>query len=140
MAHSFDTVVDEVALRLVVPGDDGVLLRATLRYDARDPFAVEATFRAGEESVSWVLGRDVLSGGLNAETGVGDVRVWPAACADGDPDDMIMIELRSPDGQAQLAVDSADLDAFLLRTFEIVPQGREGEWLDIDGVVARLLA
>jgi len=139
MARSFDTVVDDVTLRLVVPGDDGVLLRATLRYEPSDPFAVEATFRAGEESISWVLGRDVLSEGLHQETGLGDVRVWPAALAGGDPG-MVMIELRSPDGQAQLAVDAADLDAFLLRTFSSVPQGREGEWLDLDGVVSRLLA
>ncbi len=138
MAQSFDTVVDDVTLRLVVPGDDGVLLRATLRYEPSDPFAVEATFRAGEEAISWVLGRDVLSDGLNEETGVGDVRVWPASLTGGDPA-MVMIELRSPDGQAQLAVDAADLDAFLLRTFQSVPQGREAEWLDLDGVVTRLL-
>lgn len=139
MARSSDTVVDDVTLRLVVPGDDGVLLRATLRYDPSDPFAVEATFRAGEEAICWVLGRDVLSEGLHGETGVGDVRVWPAALTGGDPS-MVMIELRSPDGQAQLAVDAADLDAFLLRTFGSVPQGREVEWLDIDGVVSQLLA
>ena len=37
MAHTGQPVVDEMALRLVVPGDDGLLLRATLRYDPADP-------------------------------------------------------------------------------------------------------
>jgi hypothetical protein len=44
------SVVDDVDLRLVVPGDEGLLLTATLRYEASDPYAVEATFRAGDEA------------------------------------------------------------------------------------------
>lgn len=138
MAHIGETVIDDVALRLMVPEDDGMLLRATLRFDPADPFAVEATFKAGDESISWVLGREVLMGGLLAETGVGDVRVWPTEWHDGDPD-MVLIELSSPDGRATLAMDAADLAAFLQRTFEVVPQGHEADFLDIDVVISRLL-
>jgi hypothetical protein len=133
-----DTVVDEVALRLISAGVDGLLVRATLRYDPLDPLAVEATFQTGPEPVAWVLGRDVLSGGLHAPTGDGDVRVWPAALSGGEVN-RVMIELRSAHGSATLAVDAADLDSFLLRTFQAVPQGTEADRLDLDGVVARLL-
>ena len=48
MAHARQTVTDEVALRLVVPGDEGLMLRATWRYQPSDPFAIEATFSAAE--------------------------------------------------------------------------------------------
>lgn len=139
MPHTRQTVTDDVALRLVVPGDDGLMLRATLRYEPTDPFAVNATFRAADESISWVLGRDLLAEGLTCATGVGDVRVWPSAQGASERP-LVMIDLRSPDGQATLAVDAADLRTFLLRTFEVVPQGAESRHLDIDTVVSRLLA
>ena len=139
MAHTGQPVVDEMALRLVVPGDDGLLLRATLRYDPADPFAVEATFRAADEAISWVIARDLLHDGLLAEAGVGDVRVWPQAWHDDDPE-MVLIELRSPDGQATLAIDAADLDAFLRRTLDVVPRGCESAYLDLDTVIDRLLS
>lgn len=139
MPHTRQTVTDDVALRLVVPGDDGLMLRATLRYEPTDPFAVNATFRAADESISWVLGRDLLAEGLSCATGDGDVRVWP--CAQGASErPLVMIDLRSPDGQATLAVDAADLRTFLLRTFEVIPQGTESRHLDIDTVLSRLLA
>lgn len=142
MAHTGQPVVDEMALRLVVPGDDGVLLRATLRYDPADPFAVEATFRAADEAISWVIARDLLHDGLLAEAGVGDVRVWPQAWHDGDhagDHEMVLIELRSPDGQATLAIDAADLEAFLCRTLDAVPRGCESAYLDLDTVIDQLL-
>lgn len=139
MAHTGQPVIDDVALRLVVPGDDGLLLRATLRYDPADPFAVEATFKAADESISWVLGRDVLADGLVGEAGIGDVHVWPQEWHNGEPD-MVLIELSSPDGHATLAVDAVDLTSFLRRTFQVVPQGSEGDFLDLDDVIGQLLA
>ena len=138
MAHNGQTVTDEVALRLVVPGDDGLMLRATLRYQPSDPYAIEATFRAADESISWVLGRDLLSEGLDSPTGQGDVRVWPAARR-GTERALVMIMLQSPDGQATLALDAVDLDTFLLRTYQAVPQGQESRHVDIDTVIASLL-
>ena len=69
--------------------------------------------------------RDLLHDGLLAEAGVGDVRVWPQAWHDGDHaggHEMVLIELRSPDGQATLAIDAADLEAFLCRTLDAVPR------------------
>ncbi len=147
MAHAGETVIDDVALRLVAPDDLGLVLRATLRYEPSDPLAVEATFRAADESISWVLGRDLLSAGLVAEVGEGDVRVWPAGWGSHDavaPDEdggpaLVMIELSSPDGRATLAVGADDLQAFLARTFEVVPQGAEADYLDLDAVLAQLL-
>ena len=130
------SVVDDVDLRLVVPGDEGLLLTATLRYEASDPYAVEATFRAGDEAISWVLGRDLLSDGLQAECGEGDVRVWPTV---EDSRSVVMLQLSSPDGQALLAADAGGLEAFLARTYDAVPLGYEGDHLDVDRAIAELL-
>ncbi len=130
-------VVDEVDLKLVVPGDAGLLLTATLRYEIADPYAVEATFRAGEESISWVLGRDLLSDGLHSECGEGDVRVWPTL--DGETP-VVMLQLSSPDGCALLAADAEGLQGFLQRTYDAVPLGYEGDHVDVDAALTRLLA
>lgn len=130
-------VVDEVGLLLVVPGDERLALTATLRYEIADPYAVEATFRAGAESIAWVLGRHLLSDGLHRECGEGDVRVWPTV--DGDTS-VIMLQLRSPDGCALLAADAEGLQSFLQRTYEAVPLGYEGDHVDVDTAIAQLLA
>ncbi len=130
------SVVDDVDLRLVVPGDEGLRLTATLRYDVSDPYAVEATFRAGDESISWVLGRDLLSDGLHSDCGEGDVRAWPTV--DGDRA-VVMLQLTSPDGCALLAADAQGLEAFLQRTYDAVPLGYECDHLDVDSALAQLL-
>ena len=108
----------------LVPGAEGVVLDATLRYDPADPYAVKATFRAGDASVSWMLGRELLHRGLVDATGDGDVRVWPDLDADDEP--AVMVRLSSPDGQAVLCLDADALQAFLARTFSLVPLGQEG--------------
>jgi hypothetical protein len=131
-------VEGDVTLRLLVPGADGVVLDATLRYDPSDPYAVKATFRAGEASVSWMLGRELLHHGLVDATGDGDVRVWPDLDADQEP--AVMVRLSSPDGQAVLCLEADVLQNFLARTFAVVPLGREGEFLDVDGCLAQLLS
>jgi hypothetical protein len=130
------SVVEQLALRLVMPGDAGLPLAATLRYDAHDPFAVLATFSAGEESISWVLGRDLLSEGLAGASGEGDVRVWPATTGG---DELVMLQLSSPDGSALLAADQQELESFLSRTYALVGLGDEGDHLDVDGTISRLL-
>ena len=136
------TVVHEVDLRLVAPGDEGLRLTATLRYQPSDPYAVEATFRAGDEAISWVLGRDLLGEGLTRVSGEGDVRVWPTTDVGerGEQTAVVMLQLSSPDGRALLAAPARDVQAFLEQTYMVVEPGSEAEHLDVDGVVERLLA
>ena len=136
------TVVHEVDLRLVAPGDEGLRLTATLRYQPSDPYAVEATFRAGDEAISWVLGRDLLGEGLARVSGEGDVRVWPTVDLGdrGEQTRLVMLQLSSPDGRALLAAPAEDVGAFLAETYEVVAPGNEGEHMDVDGVLERLLS
>jgi len=132
------TIEDDISIRLLVPGADGVLLDATLCYDTSDPYAVKATFRAGEASVSWMLGRELLHQGLVDATGDGDVHVWPDLDADGEP--AVLVRLSSPDGQAVVSMEADMLQGFLARTVAAVPFGQEGQYLDIDGCLAQLLS
>src|SRR3954470_21436913 len=126
------SVVHDVDLRLVAPGDEGLRLTATLRYRPVDPYAVEATFRAGDEAISWVLGRDLLGEGLTRPSGEGDVQLGPAAAGD-DGTPVVMLQLSSPDGRALLAAPAEDVRAFLEQTYIVVEPGSEGEYLDVDG-------
>lgn len=130
-------VVDDLDLRLVVPGEPGLPLAATLRYSDTDPYAVLATFRADDTEISWVLARDLLAEGLVRASGEGDVHVWPAW---EEGREVVMISLSSPDGQAVLEADATTLRVFLERTFVTVPPGTEGQHLDIDAVLSSLLA
>lgn len=131
------TVVEELSLHLVIAGQPGVPMTAELRYETSDPYAVQATFRADDSQVTWVLARELLMTGLQAVSGIGDVQVMPS---DEHPETVVLIKLSSPDGVAVLAANAADLRGFLLRTCDQVPPGAEAEFLELDLKLAQLLA
>lgn len=127
--NSSATVAAEVGLRLVVPGHDGVPLTASLYYRGDDPYAIRMAFHVGtDDPVEWIFARDLLAEGLDHPAGEGDVRLWPSA---GAGRQILNIALSSPFGEARFEAPMAALTGFLLRTFEVVPTGREGELTDI---------
>jgi hypothetical protein len=134
------TVEVETSLRLVTPDATALPVRASLRYDPDDPYAVHVLFHAesaGGDPVSWFFARDLVVTGLDEPAGMGDVRVWPWASARGD---FVALALSSPDGDALFEVPRGVLARFLRRTFMAVARGRESEHLDVDAAVNRLLA
>lgn len=137
MRHT--TVEVETSLRLVAPDAAALPVRASLRYDPNDPYAVQVLFHPDSsdcEPVGWSFARDLLVTGLDEPAGVGDVRVWPWATPRGD---VVALALSSPDGNALFEAPRGVLVRFLRRTFSAVPRGREGEYVDVDTAVARLL-
>jgi len=121
----------ELGLMLIVPDHDAVPLVASLFYSADDPYAIRMAFHVGlDEPVEWIFARDLLAAGLKGSAGEGDVRVWPAPPGDRD---VLNISLSSPFGQAHFEAPLAALSEFLMRTFEVVPLGREGDFIDIGG-------
>ena len=125
------TVAAELGLRLVVPEHGEVPLTASLCYRGDDPYAIRMSFHVGMDGpVEWIFARDLLAVGMQTPAGEGDVRVWPAPERDQD---VLNISLSSPFGQAHFEVSLAALSGFLLRTFEVVPLGREGDFIDIEG-------
>jgi len=125
------TVAAELGLKLVVPEHGGVPLTASLCYRDDDPYAIRMSFHVGtDDPVEWLFARDLLAVGMQTPVGEGDVRVWPAP---RDDQDVLNISLSSPFGQAHFEAPLAALSEFLMRTFELVPRGREGDFIDIEG-------
>ena len=138
MATRSRSVRSPMGLHLVVPGAD-VIVDATLRYDATDPYAIHIAFRTGpgeDGRIEWIFARELLAAGLVASIGDGDVRVWP--CPDHE-DGPVYLELCSPSGQALFEAPRDKVVDFLFRTYELVPPDRESDFLDIDAELELLL-
>lgn len=132
---------DHVSIRstavfdLIGPPNPPVPVQVELRYDTRDPYAVQAAFRTGRAGwVEWVFSRDLLTEGLIDAAGDGDVRIRPS---DGDS---VEIELSSPSGHATFRALSREVSEFLQRTHEVIEPGSEDDWLDLEHALGLLLS
>jgi hypothetical protein len=136
------TVTAEMQLRLVVPGSAALPVRAALRYEARDPYAVSVAFHTGPadaeggDVVEWTFARQLLTDGVSAPVGEGDVQVWPSR-ASGSA--IVCLALSSPSGKALFEVPLPDLVDFLGRSYAAVPTGDESAHVDVDAELALLL-
>jgi hypothetical protein len=134
------TVHTELQLRLVVPGAPPMPVRATLRYDAADPYALQIGFYTGcsqdGDVVEWTFARQLLTDGVAGPVGQGDVQVWPSTSA-GEA--VACLSLSSPSGHALFELPLPELVDFLTITYEAVPTGSEGEFVDVDSEFALLL-
>ncbi len=139
----------ELGLGLVGPEHTIVPLMASLYYSCADPYAVKMAFHVGtDEPVEWTLARDLLAAALLAREGIGDVRAWPSA-ASADPaaavgaaagQKILNIAMTSPFGHAQFQASAAAVEAFLARTYQLVPEGEESDYLDFDAELTELLS
>ncbi len=155
---SSTTISAELGLRLVVPQQTIVPLVASMYYSGSDPYAVRMAFHVGtDEPVEWIFARDLLAAGIESRQGEGDVQVWPSAmsCAEtGDLDvigsaeprrtggpgaKVLNIELSSPFGQAHFEAPAEAMSAFVQRTYQIVPAGKESSYIDIEAELNDLL-
>ncbi|MFI9586282.1 SsgA family sporulation/cell division regulator [Streptomyces sp. NPDC052236] len=132
------TVIEQaVQARLVASAPQMECVPATLRYDREEPFAVQMAFPApatleGSE-VSWTFSRELLAAGVDTAAGVGDVRVRPYGF------DRTVLEFHAPEGIAMVHVRTSELRRFLERAQDMVPDGREHLFLDLDHNLAELL-
>src|SRR5258708_34567279 len=119
----------ELGLRVVVPEHGGVPLTASLYYRGDDPYAIRMAFHVGtDDPVEWIFARDLLAEGLDCVAGDGDVRVWPSTAAHRD---VLNLVLSSPFGQAHFEAPLTAMAGVLLRTLEVFPSARDGEFFDI---------
>ncbi len=125
---------------LRVPGLPDVALPALLRYSAADPFAVrmvlllppdETPGAAAPESVEWLFSRSLLTDGLVAPAGEGDVQVR----VEGRE---VSVELA---GAATVLLPLDGLVEFLTDSYAVVPTGAESlaAGADLDQELGRLL-
>ncbi|MEU1036407.1 SsgA family sporulation/cell division regulator (plasmid) [Streptomyces sp. NBC_01450] len=136
--ESLKTVVQGVAVQLVVSRTYSLSMCMSLRYEPTDPYVVRAAFFTDtDEQTEWVLGRELLADGLTGSTGCGDIRVWPAV---GRGDQAMYIVLGSPAGTALLEVPVQDVRTFLENTEALVPRGTESGRIDWELELANLFA
>ncbi|MFF1604753.1 SsgA family sporulation/cell division regulator [Streptomyces mirabilis] len=136
--ESLKTVVQGVAVQLVVSRTYSLSMCMSLRYEPTDPYVVRAAFFTDtDEQTEWVLGRELLADGLTGSTGCGDIRVWPAV---GRADQAMYIVLGSPAGTALLEVPVQDVRTFLENTEALVPRGTESGRIDWGLELANLFA
>jgi hypothetical protein len=113
-------------------------LPAEFHYYPSDPLAVTVLFDTASESpVRWVFARELLSEGLEHQTGIGDVSICPVEDEFGLPS--IQIQLSSPDGDAFIVAPAEQVEDFLARTWRAVPPGTEQMHLNIDIALEALL-
>jgi hypothetical protein len=126
-------------LTLIGPDDLTVPLSCELHYDQQDPYAVQlALYAGGDEPVRWFVSRDLLATALHAADGLGDVRAWPSLERVSGTR-TLNIELGPRDGCARFEASAAGIEAFLTRTYALVPDGAEPAFLDLDAELAELL-
>ena len=131
------TVTSALALSLVVPGDAPLPVEARATYAMSDPFAVRLDISTGPDSeVTWHFSRELLTAGVAAAAGEGDVRIEPLVTEEGR---RVRITLSSPDGAAALEAPLAQVAEFLTETFVLVPTGSESDFVDLDREIASLL-
>ncbi|MCW2667765.1 MAG: putative regulator [Frankiales bacterium] len=121
MSPQHRTATRGLGATLRVPGLPDVSLPALLRYSAQDPWAVrlvlliEATGPDAPESVEWVFSRDLLTTGLVAPSGEGDVHVRVEGRT-------AVVELA---GRAGVLLPLDGLVEFLAESYDVVPTGGE---------------
>lgn len=109
---------------------------ATFSYDVDDPYAVCVTFHVPAGDVPWVMSRNLLTRGLGEPAGDGDIRLQPSLDEDGRA--VVRMDFHSPEGRLQVEVRTADLLAFLGRTWVAVRPGEEQ--VDVEAMLDELLA
>ena len=113
------------------------LLEGELIFDLTDPYAVAMHLKARSGTVVWTFARELLSEGLFEPSGNGDVQVWP--CLSNTGEAVVIVELSSPDGLALLQAPSRLVHDFLVRTYEVVPEGEESGHLAMGSLISQLL-
>ena len=142
MSQQFQPTAADVATDVTLECLDATghlhTLEATLGFRRPDPYAVTLTFSTSDGALVWTFGRALLLDGMYRPVGDGDVRIAPGVNRLGRA--VTLIHLASPDGELLLEARSDQLSAFLARSIELVPEGEETHFLDVDLMVQRLLS
>ncbi|MGW1736350.1 SsgA family sporulation/cell division regulator [Streptomyces sp. NPDC001999] len=137
---SLRTVIRGLSVQLVLSHEMSLSVSMRLQYESTDPHVVRAAFDVvgGDETVEWIIGRDLLDDGLEGPAGEGDIRVWPVD--EGRDGSDLYILLNPPDGTALLKSPAREIKEFLQETEAVVPKGAESGNIDLDALLAHLIA
>ena len=134
--EAIPTVRHEMQMQVVLDQGNRVALPATLSYCASDPFAVTATFRTGENEITWVFARELLREGMGNVAGHGDIVVRPGHPSRGA---RVTLTLSSPSGNAVIEGPRHQILEFVEAVYDAVPEDTEWMYLDMDRAIEDLL-
>ncbi|MFC8248584.1 SsgA family sporulation/cell division regulator [Streptomyces chartreusis] len=110
---------------------------ARLSYYSWDPYGIHIAFYVeGNAPIRWVLGRDLLAEGTVRPSGFGDVRIWSGGI---EQPEFLCLEFSSPEGSALFNAPVDVVTPWLGQTYNLVPAGFEGTFLDLEHELSRLL-
>lgn len=136
-SSSASTVSADLQMQVVLDDDNRISLPVVMAYEAQDPYAMSATFHTGDGEITWVFARDLLRDGLANSVGEGDILIRPAHPSRGP---LVLFTLSSPSGAAKLEGNRHELRRFVKNMYNIVPEGCEWQYLQVDQVIGELLA
>jgi hypothetical protein len=127
-------VTHEVLAHVIVDDQPPTPIPSELRYDPSDPHAVCLSVGApARDAVDWVFARALLAEGTCRPVGLGDVLVSPRQ-------HWVRVTVRSRAGSATLDMAACTVAGFLRHTNRLVPPGTEERYVDLEGVIAQLVA
>ncbi|HWM04866.1 MAG TPA: SsgA family sporulation/cell division regulator [Actinophytocola sp.] len=127
---------EAIHTELVSLYDGTTPVRSRWSYRADQPFTVTAAFQTERDRwVEWSFSRDLLVEGLTGPAGVGDVRLHPESERGLT---MLVVEIESPEGYAELELDHDGVSSFLAATEQLVPVGEESDHFDVDALIDEL--
>jgi hypothetical protein len=136
-----NTVVTSLlGVKLSLPTGD-VPVPLSLSYDGDDPYAVEIVIDIGLDGpFRWIFDREILAKGCDERspgTEDGEIHVWPSE----DDDSLLLLERKSPLGNATLELPRKGVEQVLAATQQIVAYGGEQDIVseqfgaEIDGIL-----
>jgi hypothetical protein len=138
MLHLPRTITTPLTLT-VATGTGEADLSGELRYDPSDPFAVSLAIGVEcGEPVVWTFARDLLSAGVSAPAGEGDITIEPDALHGFGAERALRITLAT-DCLATMLASTDQVVEFLVESFALVPTGSELDRVDWDAEIAALL-
>lgn len=139
MLHLPRTITTPLTLT-VTTGTGEAELSGELRYDPSDPFAVSLAIGVEcGEPVVWTFARDLLSSGVTAPTGEGDITIEPDVSHGFGHEERALRVTLATDCLATMLVSTDRVVEFLVETFALVPTGAELDRVDWDAEIAALL-
>ncbi|CAM5569760.1 MULTISPECIES: SsgA family sporulation/cell division regulator [Streptomyces] len=113
-----------IARRLPLP------IMCEFSFDPGDPLAVTLIFDSeGEYPVRWVFARDLLTEGLTARSGRGDVELWPVH-SDGRRFLWIQVGNACAGRTALFEMPAQPVAQWLAGCYDLVPRGAETAGVD----------
>ena len=139
MLHLPQTITTPLTLT-VTTGTGEAELSGELRYDPSDPFAVSLAIGVEcGEPVVWTFARDLLSAGVSAPSGEGDITIEPDVSQGFTHEERALRITLATDCLATMLVSTDRVVEFLVETFALVPTGAELDRVDWDAEIAALL-